>query len=39
VVRLLGYERDEVMGPWLLESAARWILRRNATEVPITDLD
>jgi hypothetical protein len=37
--RLLGYERGEVMGPWLLEKPARWILRRNATEVPIADLD
>ncbi|MFG2052903.1 PRC-barrel domain-containing protein [Micromonospora sp. NPDC048930] len=36
--RLLGYERDEVRGPWLLEVAARWILRRRLTRVPWTDL-
>lgn len=33
--RLLGYERDqEVRGPWLIEVAARKILRRNTTTVP-----
>jgi hypothetical protein len=32
--RLLGYERDEAGGPWLLEAAARQILRRNMTTVP-----
>jgi len=37
--RLLGYERDQTSGPWLLEKLARAILRRNATEVPIADLD
>ena len=37
--RLLGYERAEARGPWILDRAARWILRRNSTEVPIADLD
>jgi hypothetical protein len=37
--RLLGYERDETTGPWLLERLARAILRRNATEIAFTDLD
>lgn len=37
--RLLGYERDQTTGPWVLEKLARMILRRNATEVPFTDLD
>jgi hypothetical protein len=37
--RLLGYERDETTGPWLLEKLAGAILRRNATEIPIADLD
>ena len=33
--RLLGYERDqEVRGPWLIEVAARKVLRRNTTTVP-----
>jgi hypothetical protein len=32
--RLLGYERDEAGGPWLLEAAARQIVRRNMTTVP-----
>jgi sporulation protein YlmC with PRC-barrel domain len=33
--RLLGYERDqEVRGPWVIEVAARKILRRNTTTVP-----
>jgi hypothetical protein len=32
--RLLGYERAETTGPWLLERLARRIWRRNATEVP-----
>jgi hypothetical protein len=37
--RLLGYERDRTTGPWLLEKLARAILRRNATEISVTDLD
>ena len=32
--RLLGYERDETGGPWLLEQLARRIWRRNAVEIP-----
>jgi len=32
--RLLGYERDETGGPWLLEQLARRVWRRNAEEVP-----
>jgi sporulation protein YlmC with PRC-barrel domain len=27
--RLLGYERDTVEGPWLIEALARWITRRH----------
>ena len=36
--RLLGYERDETTGPWLLEHLARRVWRRNAVEVPWEDL-
>jgi sporulation protein YlmC with PRC-barrel domain len=32
--RLLGYERAEMRGPWLLELFARRVWRRNAVEVP-----
>ena len=32
--RLLGYERRERTGPWILERLARLILRRNAQEIP-----
>jgi sporulation protein YlmC with PRC-barrel domain len=32
--RLLGYERDEVGGPWLLELAARGLLRRGTRRLP-----
>ena len=32
--RLLGYERAEAGGPWLLETAARLVLRREMTTVP-----
>ncbi|BCJ47697.1 hypothetical protein GCM10010168_20560 [Actinoplanes ianthinogenes] len=32
--RLLGYERDEVRGPWLLEHFARLVLRRDSAEIP-----
>ncbi|GAA0925897.1 PRC-barrel domain-containing protein [Virgisporangium aurantiacum] len=35
--RLLGYERDEVVGPWILEHLARRILRRNTHRVPWAD--
>jgi hypothetical protein len=36
--RLLGYERDQVAGPWLLEVLARRILRRATTTVAWPDL-
>jgi hypothetical protein len=36
--RLLGYERDQVTGPWILEALARRILRRDQTRVPFPDL-
>jgi hypothetical protein len=32
--RLLGYEREQVGGPWIIETLARWILRRRMTTVP-----
>jgi len=32
--RLLGYERAEVGGPWILERFARFILRRDTHRVP-----
>jgi hypothetical protein len=32
--RLLGYEREQVRGPWLLDTVARAILRRDMTTVP-----
>jgi hypothetical protein len=32
--RLLGYEREQVDGPWLLEWFARTVLRRNMRRVP-----
>jgi hypothetical protein len=36
--RLLGYERDEVTGPWLLEKLARYVLRRHTHRIPFNDL-
>jgi sporulation protein YlmC with PRC-barrel domain len=36
--RLLGYERAETSGPWLLERLAGFILRRNTTRIPWTNL-
>jgi sporulation protein YlmC with PRC-barrel domain len=36
--RLLGYEREQVRGPWLLETLARAILRRRMTTVPWPEL-
>lgn len=36
--RLLGYDRDQVRGPWLLETLARRILRRTMTRVAWTEL-
>ena len=32
--RLLGYEREQVRGPWLLEKLAGWVMRRRTTTVP-----
>ena len=32
--RLLGYERATAHGPWLLETLARMVLRRESREVP-----
>ncbi|HEY7272714.1 MAG TPA: PRC-barrel domain-containing protein [Actinoplanes sp.] len=32
--RLLGYEREQVGAPWIIEKLARWILRRRMTTVP-----
>jgi sporulation protein YlmC with PRC-barrel domain len=36
--RLLGYERDESVGPWVLDRLARFVLRRNTTTVPWAEL-
>jgi sporulation protein YlmC with PRC-barrel domain len=36
--RLLGYERDETTGPWLLQKAAHYVLRRHTHRVPLNDL-
>jgi sporulation protein YlmC with PRC-barrel domain len=36
--RLLGYERDEAGGPWVLEQLARRIWRRDASEIAWADL-
>ncbi|UQU67810.1 PRC-barrel domain-containing protein [Couchioplanes caeruleus] len=36
--RLLGYERAERTGPWLLEHLARRVMRRTVTRVPWHDL-
>jgi hypothetical protein len=32
--RLLGYEREQVRGPWILEKLAEWVIRRRMTTVP-----
>ena len=32
--RLLGYEREQVRGPWILEKLAGWVMRRRMTTVP-----
>jgi sporulation protein YlmC with PRC-barrel domain len=32
--RLLGYEREQTSGPWLLEALARRVLRRDSAEIP-----
>jgi hypothetical protein len=36
--RLLGYERDQHTGPWLLEQLARPILRRHTSRLAWTDV-
>ncbi|GAA2219814.1 PRC-barrel domain-containing protein [Micromonospora olivasterospora] len=36
--RLLGYERHETAGPWLLERLAHLVLRRHLTRVPWRDV-
>lgn len=35
--RLLGYERATVRGPWILESFARAVLRRDSRRVAWSD--
>jgi sporulation protein YlmC with PRC-barrel domain len=35
--RLLGYERAEVQGPWLLVAAARRIMYRHIRRVPLAE--
>ena len=35
--RLLGYERDSVRGPWILETVARAVLRRDSRRVAWSD--
>jgi len=32
--RLLGYERDEMRGPWLLQAFARAVVRRSVRRLP-----
>lgn len=32
--RLLGYERSEMRGPWLLQTFARAVLRRDMRRLP-----
>ncbi|SEF37171.1 PRC-barrel domain-containing protein [Amycolatopsis pretoriensis] len=36
-VRLLGYERDELRRPWLIDRIARW-LHRDVREIPWTSV-
>jgi sporulation protein YlmC with PRC-barrel domain len=36
--RLLGYERDEITGPWLLEKLAYYVIRRHTRHVPLNEL-
>jgi hypothetical protein len=36
--RLLGYERASARGPWLLETFARAVLRRDSRRVAWSDL-
>ena len=35
--RLLGYEREGIQGPWLIEQFSRW-LHRGTVEVPWSEL-
>jgi hypothetical protein len=35
--RLLGYERETVRGPWILETVARAVLRRDSRRVAWSD--
>jgi hypothetical protein len=37
--RLLGYEREEVVGPWILEWFARLVLRRGLRRIPWEQAD
>jgi hypothetical protein len=37
--RLLGYERDETNGPWILDQLARWVLRRHTVRISWDDLE
>jgi hypothetical protein len=37
--RLLGYEREEVTGPWLIEIIARRLLRRHVRRIPWADIN
>ncbi|WP_103349796.1 hypothetical protein [Amycolatopsis sp. CA-128772] len=36
-VRLLGYERDEMNRPWLIDRIARWV-HRDLHEIPWNDV-
>lgn len=36
--RLLGYEREQVAGPWIVEWLARRVLRHSQTTVPWGEL-
>ena len=36
--RLLGYERAGAHGPWILETLARKVLRRDSRRIPWSDL-
>jgi hypothetical protein len=36
--RLLGYGREQVRGPWLIETFARWVLRREMTTLDWEDV-
>ena len=37
--RLLGYDREHVDGPWLLEWLAKLVLRRQVRRVPWAEAD